>query len=472
MIKQKRWKVKGKFILLTVLMVFTLTQTVSASFWNLSGDVMLHDPSIIKEGNTWWAFGTGEADKTGLRVLRSDNGTNWSATPVIFPQPLSWWSNYVPGHTSAQWAPDVNYYNGRYWVYYSVSKFGTNTSMIGLTSTESINSGNWRDDGLVIRSTSSNDYNAIDGDLVIDKNGDPWLSFGSFWSGIKLTKLDKNTMKPTGQLYSIAARPNHPEHAIEAPNITYKDGYYYLFVSFDKCCQGVDSTYKIAYGRSENITGPYVDKNGVNMMNGGGTILDAGNAQWIGPGHQDVYNNNIIVRHAYDAQNNGMPRLLINDLYWDANGWPTYDSNAAGILTGSKYKLINRGTGKIAEVNAKSTADGADVIQWSDNGGTHQQWTITNLENGYYKLKNVNSSKALEIFGWDTNNSGDAVQYSDLGGNNQQWSFVPLGNGYYKIINRHSGKALDAFGSTNGSDIIQYDYHGGTNQQWQLVKVN
>ncbi|PWU67636.1 arabinan endo-1,5-alpha-L-arabinosidase [Gracilibacillus dipsosauri] len=324
MVPKQNLKVIWKTLFLSLFMTITFIPVVSADFWDISGDTMLHDPSITQEGSTWWAFGTGEVDKNGVRVLRSFDGSNWHATPVIFPQPLSWWSTYVPLHASNQWAPDIQYYNGRYWLYYSVSSFGSNNSLIGLTSTDSIVSGNWRDDGLVIRSTTADNFNAIDGDLVIDENGQPWLSFGSFWSGIKLTKLDPNTMKPTGQIYSIAARPNVSDHAIEAPNITYKDGYYYLFVSFDHCCRGVDSDYKIAYGRSKNITGPYYDKNGVNMLNGGGTILDAGNERWIGPGHQDVYNNNVIVRHAYDANNNGAPRLLINDLYWDSNGWPTY----------------------------------------------------------------------------------------------------------------------------------------------------
>lgn len=310
--------------LLAIVLFFSIRTSVFADFWDIAGDPMLHDPSLVKEGNTWWAFGTGEADGNGLRVLYSTNGTNWDVAPTIFPQPLNWWSNYVPNHTSAQWAPDVKYYNGRYWVYYSVSSFGTNNSLIGLLSTDSISSGSWRDDGLVIRSTNGNDYNAIDGDLVIDANGDPWLSFGSFWSGIKLTRLDNNTMKPTGQIFSIAARPLTPNNPIEAPSITYNNGFYYLFVSFDKCCQGEDSTYKIAYGRSRNITGPYYDKNGIKMLDGGGTILDAGNNKWIGPGGQDVYNNNILVRHAYNADNNGLPRLLISDLYWDRNGWPRY----------------------------------------------------------------------------------------------------------------------------------------------------
>jgi len=467
-----RWQKKLMSVFLVFVMCLTVAIPVFGEFWKLSGELMIHDPSMIKEGNKWWVFGTGEIDGNGIRVLTSDNGTQWSQAPTIFPQPLAWWKQYVPDHTSAQWAPDIQFFNGRYWLYYSVSSFGSNNSLIGLLSTDSISSGKWRDDGLVIRSTTQNDYNAIDGDLVIDADGNPWLSFGSFWSGIKLTRLDAKTMKPTGQLYSIAARPDHPERAIEAPNITYKDGYYYLFVSFDKCCKGVESTYKIAYGRSTNITGPYLDQKGVDMLKGGGTILDSGNSEWIGPGHQDVYNNNIIIRHAYQASNNGVPRMLINDLYWDSNGWPTYDINKAGIISGAKYKLINRASGKAADVSGKSTTDGADVVQWTDNGGTNQQWIITSLPNGFNKLTNVNSKKVLEIHAWSTANSGDAVQYSDLGGNNQQWSLVPLGNGYYKIINRHSGKALDGYGTSNGSDIIQYDYHGGNNQQWQLVKVD
>lgn len=175
---------------------------------------------------------------------------------------------------------------------------------------------------MVLRTTSSNNYNAIDPNLVIDAAGDPWLAFGSFWSGLKITKLDKTTMKPTGSITSIADRPSN-NGAIEGPSITYRNGYYYLFASIDTCCQGVNSTYKIIYGRSKSITGPYVDKNGVNMLNGGGTILDSGNEQWKGPGGQDIYNGNVIARHSYDANDNGDPKLLINDLYW-TNGWPNY----------------------------------------------------------------------------------------------------------------------------------------------------
>ncbi|ARW42103.1 Arabinan endo-1,5-alpha-L-arabinosidase [Bacillus licheniformis] len=175
--------------ILFFLLIFSAAEPTSAAFWDTKGDNIIHDPSMIKEGNTWYTFGTGIGN--GIRVIKSTDGKTWSAAPSIFATPLSWWKKYVPNHEENQWAPDISYYNGRYWLYYAVSAFGSNTSAIGLASTDRISSGNWRDDGLVIRTTTSNNYNAIDPELVIDKEGNPWLSFGSFWSGIKLTKLDK-----------------------------------------------------------------------------------------------------------------------------------------------------------------------------------------------------------------------------------------------------------------------------------------
>ncbi|RIX53989.1 arabinan endo-1,5-alpha-L-arabinosidase [Paenibacillus nanensis] len=309
---KKKWMLAAA---LSVVMSLSLVIPAFAAFWNLTGDTVVHDPTIIKVGTTYHVFSTGQ----GIQHLTSSNGTSWSRTNQVFASPLSWWKTYVPNQaTNDLWAPDIEYYNGKYWLYYSISSFGSNTSAIGLASATNIN-GPWTDNGLVIRTTSSNNYNAIDPHLFIDPSGNPWLSFGSFWSGLKLTRLDKNTMKPTGSLTSIASRSG----GIEAPTIAYRQGYYYLFASIDSCCQGVNSTYKMVVGRSTSITGPYVDQNGVSMMNGGGTIIDAGNVRWKGPGHQDVYNNNIIIRHAYDADDNGTPKLLINDLNWP-NGWPSY----------------------------------------------------------------------------------------------------------------------------------------------------
>ena len=285
--------------------------------WPLTGNLGTHDPTLINENGTWWEFQTG----AGIYGKVSRNGgLQWDPLPSVLPNGLSWWRTYVPGQAGIDvWAPDVKVYNGRTYMYYSVSTFGSKVSLIGLISASSIAAGDWRDDGLVIRTTASNDYNAIDPDLAIDANGAPWLSFGSWNSGIKLTRLGSN-MKPTGSLFSIASRGG----GIEAPSIVLRNGYYYLFVSTGLCCQGVNSTYQIRYGRSTSITGPYTDRSGVSTMNGGGTLLDGGNDRWRGPGGQDVAGTNVIVRHAYDAQNNGNATLLISNLNWDSDGWPRY----------------------------------------------------------------------------------------------------------------------------------------------------
>jgi arabinan endo-1,5-alpha-L-arabinosidase len=184
----------------------------------------------------------------------------------------------------------------------------------------------WRDDGLVLGSRRGQDaFNAIDPSLSLDYSGQPWLVFGSWFDGIHLVALDPATMKPTGPFTTVAQRM----HGIEAPNIVYENGYYYLFVSVDRCCQGVKSTYKIAYGRAKTITGPYLDQANVALTAGGGTVLDSGDGRWIGPGGQSVIKADgkwLIARHAYDANDKGVPTLLISDLYWDSEYWPTYRS--------------------------------------------------------------------------------------------------------------------------------------------------
>lgn len=317
-------KSKFKFVLATAVLIFVIPRTplpVSAAAWPLSGDVGSHDPTLAKDGNTWWSPSTG----AGLPMKYSSDGKVWHQGIPVFNSELSWWRQYAPkmGKNDV-WAPDLKFYNGRYWMYYSVSEFGKNNSAIGLMSCTSVNKGDWKDEGVVLSSKAGKDsFNAIDPNLVIDASQKPWLVYGSWFDGIHIVKLDPATMKPVGTHYSIAKRNG----GIEGASMVYANGYYYLFASIDKCCDGVKSTYKIVYGRSKSITGPFVNKNGVDMRNGGYSLLDSGNDRWKGPGGEYVYQNGgswLIARHAYDAYNNGAPTLLISDLYFDSNKWPTY----------------------------------------------------------------------------------------------------------------------------------------------------
>ncbi|MFM2480704.1 family 43 glycosylhydrolase [Celerinatantimonas sp. YJH-8] len=294
------------------------TQNTTTYHWPLSGDIGTHDPTVIHVNNTWYEFNTGNGIS---RKVSYNGGLSWTNLSALLPNGLSWWTTYVPDNNGLDvWAPDVRKFGDQYYLYYAISTFGSNTSAIGLLSSSDPASDHWSDQGLVIRSNSNTGYNAIDPELVIDENNKPWLAFGSWFDGIKLTRLNATTMKPSGTIYSLARRSG----GIEATSITYHNGYYYLFVSVGRCCQGVNSTYQIRYGRATSITGPYLDKDGVDMLNGGGSLFDSGNDHWVGPGGEDIVDNHTIVRHAYDATDNGASKLLISDLNWDDNGWPTY----------------------------------------------------------------------------------------------------------------------------------------------------
>ncbi|MGH9529469.1 MAG: arabinan endo-1,5-alpha-L-arabinosidase [Terriglobales bacterium] len=312
--------------------------------FKLEGDVeFTHDPSIIKDRDTWYVFSTANGpDRNGELPIRcSKDLKEWKHCGYVFDSIPDWIKKESP-NTRELWAPDISYFDGRFHLYYAFSVFGKNTSGIALLTNKTLNPASpdfhWEDQGLVLESHAEDDFNAIDPNLSIDAEGHTWLAFGSFWSGIKMRRIDRKTGKLSTEdtkLYSLASRkrpgnppPNPPGlpgnwQAIEAPFLIHHDGYYYLFVSFDLCCRGTKSTYKTMVGRSRNITGPYVDENGVPMLQGGGTALLVGNDRWVGPGGESVLQSkhgDIIVFHAYDGKT-GRAFLQISSIACN-KGWP------------------------------------------------------------------------------------------------------------------------------------------------------
>ena len=303
---------------------------------DLQGDIRhVHDPSVIRDGDTFYLFST----RAGVSVRCSNDLVRWRLCGDVFGHLPQWAVEDVPG-LRGLWAPDVAYFNGRYHLYYSASTFGKNRSSIGLATNVTLDPSSdkyrWEDQGKVIGSTPADDWNAIDPNIVLDEKGVPWLSFGSFWGGIKLRRIDPATGKLATQdqtLYALASRPRSKElpGAVEAPFIIRKNGYYYLFVSFDLCCRGKESTYHMRVGRARQVTGPYMDRSGKPLMEGGGTLVVEGGGRWRGPGHCAVLqgaDGEKLVYHAYDAEWRGAPTLRIQPILWDAEGWPTVSPTA------------------------------------------------------------------------------------------------------------------------------------------------
>lgn len=287
---------------------------------NVTGFTGAHDPSVVRAPDgTYIVVSTDD----NIRIRTSTDRTAWRDAGVAFPGGAPWTTSYTGGSQNL-WAPDISYHNGQFYMYYAASTFGSQHSAIFLATSPTGASGTWTNRGLVIASSDSVNYNAIDPNLVVDASGQWWLTFGSFWTGIKMIRLDAGSgLRSTSDtsVRSIASRGSNG--AIEAPFIIRQGGYYYLFVSFDYCCRGASSTYRIMVGRSASITGPYVDRNGVAMNNGGGTEILAGHGSIHGPGGQSVLSDvdgDVLFYHYY--ADSGAPYLGINLLGWDSAAWP------------------------------------------------------------------------------------------------------------------------------------------------------
>lgn len=318
---------KRTLVALTLIAVFQLVvaqpMRIMADF--TTDTLMVHDPVMAFEDGVFHVFATGN----GLMHATSADRRAWTVhrEPVLAAIP-SWTYDSVPGFRAHVWAPDVIKYKGRWWLAYSCSTFGKNTSAIGLASSPSLSAAAWKDEGTLACSRGGrDDWNAIDPNFIIDGGGEPWLVFGSFWDGIQLVKLDSTMhVAQAGGQRTVARRNDSGENPIEAPFMYRHGGYYYLFVSWDYCCRGKESTYKVAVGRGESVEGPFLDREGRDMLHGGGTVvLEGDKTDYEAAGHCAVYrfgNDDIFVCHGYSARHGGASILVQKRIEWSDDGWP------------------------------------------------------------------------------------------------------------------------------------------------------
>lgn len=301
--------------------------------------VMAHDPVMALENGTYYLLSTG----MGIQWATSKDCKTWVIQPTPFIEKIPQWTHdSVSGFRNHVWAPDIIRWHNRWWLAYSCSTFGKNTSAIGLMSASSLN-GQWKDEGCLVASKEKRDnWNAIDPCFVVDEEYQPWLTWGSFWDGIQIARLD-SSMHLASKPITIARRygPEDPNatnnptskfagrNAIEAPFILKHDGYYYLFVSWDYCCRGAQSNYRVAVGRSQNVAGPYLDHENNDMLNGGGTLfLEGDKTDYEAAGHCAAYDMNgesIFICHGYSAKFNGAAMLIQKPIRWTNDKWPYLD---------------------------------------------------------------------------------------------------------------------------------------------------
>ena len=277
--------------------------------------------------------------------------------------------------------------------------------------------------GAVVESGASVNYNAIDPGALLLANGQLWMSFGSFWGGIQLIQLDPATGKrisTNSTVYSLATHP--PSTAIEASCLVQNGGFYYLFVNWDTCCDGVDSTYNIRVGRSSSITGPYLDQNGASMASGGGTLFLESTGRFIGPGQAGLLveaQTNWFTCHYYDGNNNGAPTLGLGQMTWSASGWPQLTNNWCAF-----YSFEANARENLGQFNGQMV-NGASITNDPNLGNT----LLLNGVSNYVSLP-LSVANASTFAIWAKWNGGAAWQrVFDFGGGTSRYLFLTPSDG-------------------------------------------
>jgi len=295
-----------------------------SSIYSDTQSIGIHDPTMIKAGDNYYLYSThGElhAHASTDRTTFTDKGFALISVPS--------WANTYNGSDNDLWAPDISYHSNSsnpYWLYYASSIYGSTTSAIGIAYSQTGAPGSFTDYGSAIYTSSRcSGSNAIDPSSVVDTSKNSWMVFGSWSHGIFVVPVDSSTGIPSSTAKCKRLAYHSSGSGIEGAYIYQHDGYYYLFMSADTCCAGTSSTYRIIVGRSSTVNGTYLDRGGVALTSGGGTILLSAHGNIIGPGGQSVFSDtdgDILVYHYYDGNNNGYPALGINVLGWTSDDWP------------------------------------------------------------------------------------------------------------------------------------------------------
>ena len=333
-----------KRALLFVLLMSTVTPHVTAqTYTNPVVTPVAADPSIIRSPNgTFYLYATQDdwADGQGnhyLPIFSSANLVNWTFVADAFSGSPAW--KETGGFT---WAPDISFYGDTYYLYYAASLWGDPNPCIGLGTSEKPE-GPFEDLGrAVFCSEDIGVANSID-PFVWNDDSARTLIWGSF-HGIYAVALSDDGTKAVGETVQLA------DDRFEGPYVIKRGGFYYLFVSAGSCCDGENSTYTLYVGRSEKLTGPYIDAEGRSLLGGGGEIVIAANETWVGPGHNSVIRDDAgtdwLFYHAIPRDNprltNGVNRrpALLEKLAWQG-GWPVVNGGAGPSRTAQPVPTIS-----------------------------------------------------------------------------------------------------------------------------------
>jgi len=316
------------------------------------GATATHDPSVVKLSDGRYLHAA-----TAMGLLISDDRVTWTPAGKVFDRSPSWTDAYTDS-SHMLWAPDLSYHNGTYYMYYSASKAGSQNSAIGVATSTTGTSGSWVDKGKVLESTTGDTFNAIDPNLIVDAAGRWWLSFGSYWSGLRMVEIDPATGKRLDDKTITIAKRKPLDSNVWFALVNRNSGKALDVVHDDPATTNTDES-KVDGAKTTQWTRD-----------------DRASQQWqfvdAGGGYYKLVNRNSGKVLDVPASSTADGTMLDQ---WTDNGGRNQQFNLEGY--GSGYvRLINRNSGKAVSVKDSSTSDGADVVQSTDVSGTNQEWML------------------------------------------------------------------------------------------------
>ena len=428
------------------------TMSILASLaFALDGQVGIHDPStiILCEGK-FYTYGTGG------NALVSDDGWTWRRGTTLPRRGL---------------APDVIHLGSRYYVYVAANIGAQPKAAVNMIWTKTLDPDSpnykWEEGGVVASSDGLEDSNAIDPGVFRDPNdGRLWLVYGSYFGYIRQVELDPKT----GKRLNSNDPPRNIAINSEASDMIFHDGWYYLLVTHGSCCRGADSGYNIRVGRARKVGGPFLDNNGVDMIQGGGKLFIGSGGRVVGPGHFGLIDlgdgvQKFSMHWEADLDRGGASVLDIRPLLWK-DGWPVAGDNAKlgvyeieSVRTGTALEMAVEGTPvggrrarggrgfegqgsaiapqSVAEVSKNWPAGNIDTRMANYMLQAQQMWSIAPAPNAggylgspYFKITIAGTDRPLEA----TADAELVVAPSFTGAPEQLWRLDPLADGSWRIM--------------------------------------
>ena len=403
----------------------------------------LPDPTVIRDDDGWFYLYATENIRN-VPIHRSRNLTDWEFIGTAFTDR----SRPTFEEKGSVWAPDINKIGDRYVMYYSMSRWGGEwTCGIGIAVADRPE-GPFEDRGKLFRSNEIGIQNCID-PFYIEDNGKRYLFWGSFHGiyGAELTD-DGLALKPGAEPVRIAG------DAYEGTYIHKRGKHYYLFASTGRCCEGLKSTYATVVGRSENLFGPYVDKQGRPMAENRHEVLIHGNYDFVGPGHNaeivaDDKEQEWILYHAFSRADPKGRVLMMDRVIWE-KGWPRVEGDAPSLKAQAPV-FKKASAGQAVKTPRKSGRKGRTVRLTTYNVGVFNKYIKDDypLVAGILK-ENGAESVCLNELDSCTLRTGGVFQLERIAAMMGGWGFrygaaMPYQGGKYGIGIMTREKILDSF---------------------------